>query len=165
MKKFLLALLAVAALAIVAVVIVENTPERRMDRRYDKLLRTYDEPEKLFQRVVDDGDLLGFVLVNAYYRTYRKQHWEQFHDFWDQFEAALCDCETAPLPSARRQLSWEYPVLFSRDLKLVFSGHRVVFLYHPEDCSLTRVSRDIEKTWGPYILRKTKEFREARVNR
>ena len=34
-------MLAVAAVAVVSVVVVENTPERRMDRRYDKLLRTY----------------------------------------------------------------------------------------------------------------------------
>ncbi len=66
MKKPLLALLAVAAVSVVAVVIVENTPERRMDRRIDKLLRTYDEPEQFFKRVVDDRDLLGFVLVGSF---------------------------------------------------------------------------------------------------
>ena len=66
MKKLLLALLAVAAVAVVVVVIVENTPERRMDRWLDKLVRTYDDPKQLYQRVVDDRDLLGFVLVSAF---------------------------------------------------------------------------------------------------
>ena len=175
MKKPLLALLAVAAVAIVAVVIVENTPERRMDRRYDKLLRSHeDDPKQLYQKVVDDRDLLGFALVNSFleckgldrfcscdatttselpisffdhkedcdYRTYLKQHWELFHDFWAQIGAEFCDCT------------------------FFYSGHREVFFSrHPEDCNFARAWQDVWTTWGPYILRKTKEYREAWVNR
>ncbi len=67
MKKLLLALLAVAAVGLVAVVIVENTPERRMDRKLARLLRLYeDDPKQLYQRVVDDKDLLGFALVHSF---------------------------------------------------------------------------------------------------
>ena len=168
MKKPLLALLAVVAVAVVAVVIFENMPERRLDRRYDRLLRLYDDPEKLFQRVVDDRDLLGFALVESFllykgfdrcscgartasefyemffdhkgdcgYTTYRTQQGELSHDFWAQFEPALCDCGAAS------------------------SG----VLLHPADCSFGRALGDIDKTWGPYIRRKTNEFREAWLNR
>ena len=67
MRNVLLSLLAVAAVAVVVVAVVENTPERRMDRRYDRLLRLYkDDPEQLYQRVFDDRDLLGFFLVRQF---------------------------------------------------------------------------------------------------
>ena len=181
MKKLLLAVLAVAAVAVVAIlVVVVNTRERRMDRKLDKLLRSYeDDPKQLRERLVDDRDLLGFVLVDSlakyngpgrcvcYARTstglvykddcpstpYRKQHQQLFHDYWAQIGAELCDCETAPAPLLR------YPIIEEG------AGAYRVFSDHPEDCSWERASRDIEKKWAPYILRKTKEFREARRNR
>ena len=175
MKKLLLALLAVAALAVVAVIVImENTPERRMDRRYHRLLRAYDNPEKLFQRVVDDRDLLGFFLVWSFlrykgldrcgcgaraasefpgwfrhhkedcdYRSYYKQHEEMLYDFATQIEAELCDCGTPP----------------PRHFIMVLNQK------HPENCNLTRAWQDIQTTWEPYLLRKTKEIREAWLNR
>ena len=161
MKKLLLALLAVALLAVLAVAVVEIMPERRMDRRYDRLLRTYDDPKQLYQRVVDDKDLLGLVLVELFmmyneldrcscgaraassfsvrhqddcdFMTYWKQCKELFDDFNAQIEAALCDCGRAPR--------------------------------HPADCNSQRASRDMWTTWGPYIMRKEKEFYEAQLNR
>ena len=176
MKKPLLAVLAVAAVAVVAIfVVVENTPERRMDRRIDKLLRTYDDPKQLYQRVVDDRDLLGFFLVELFleskgldhcscprtasrirgssrahkedcdYTTYLTQHHELFDDFWSQIAAELCDCGIAPS-------------LFSITEEGDFTGHR-------PDCNLTRDWQDIHKTRGPYMLRKRKEFREEQLNR
>ena len=167
-----------------------------MDRRYDKLLRSYGDPEKLFQRLVDDKDLLGFVLAIEFlkyngvercscdvrsssefsvlflghaedcdYTTYLKQHLKLLDDFTTRFVAELCDCgiwvsilgrrrtKTALSPS-EVQISWEYPVLFS--------GHHGF----SRDCNLTRAWRDMRKTWGPYILRKEKEFlHEAQLNR
>ena len=132
-----------------------------MDRRYDKLLRSYDDPKQLYQRLADDKDLLGFVLVNAFlkykglercdcdpdkddchhYPAYRKQHQELRVDFWAQFTAEFCDCGTAPASAVLPPL-------------------------HLDDCNLRRAWRDMQKTWGPYILRKNKEFlHEARLNR
>ena len=187
MKKPLLAVLAVAALAVVAVVVImENTPERRMDRRYDKLLRSYeDEPKQFCQRVVDDRDLLGFVLVIAFltyngldrcscgaraasgfpasffdyhkedcdYKAYQKQHGELFADVSAQIEAEFCDCGSNPRMSS----------FFVRSQQGEFFWE-VGFL-HPEHCNFARASRDIRKTWGPYIRRKDTEFHEAWLNR
>ena len=167
MKKPLLAVLALAAVALVAVAIFENMPERRMDRRYDKLLRTYGDPKQLYQRVFDDRDLVGFVLVTEFlaysglercdcdartlsgspdvnahkgscgYTHYVEQHDELVNDFSTQFKAALCDCGGDP--------KWDFS--------------------HSEDCNLERASGDMQKTWGPYILRKKKEFHAAWLNR
>lgn len=102
MKKPLLALLAVAAVAVVAgVVIMENTPERRMDRKLDRLLRSYeDDPKKLCKRLADDRDLLGFFLVDSFAR-YKglgryAQHQQVFDHFWPQIEAEFCSCGRAP---------------------------------------------------------------------
>ena len=182
-------MLAVAAVAVVAVVIFENMPEWRMDRRYDRLLRSYDDPEKLFQRVVDDRDLLGFFLVNSFLSyngprcscgagaasgfsalvlpnphkddcestAYWIQHLELLDGFWSQIVAELCDCETAALRSVR------IPMIETN--ATVSSGDRVVFSGHSADCNFTRASQDIQKTWGPYIGRKTKKFLEAWLNR
>ena len=180
MKKPLLAVLALAAVALVAVVIFENMPERRMDRRLDRLLRLYEaEPKQFCQRVVDDRDLLGFSLVNSFLAcrglercscrarassafpfvgheqgcdstAYLKQRVELLDGCSTQFEAEFCDCGRAPTPLL---------------LYTTTEEGAVVFYGHPEDCNLMRASRDMKKTWGPYILRKTKEFREAWLNR
>ena len=168
MRKFLLAVLAVAALALVAVatiVVIENPPERRMDRRYDKLLRTYDDPKQLYQRLVDDRDLLGFALVHTFlkykgfdhcsctnttsaedwhnedcdYPTYQKQCRELYAGFRTQIVAAFCDC--------------------GGPATLSISAH-------PEDCNFARARQDMYTTWGPYIRRKNKELlRKAWLNR
>ena len=53
-----------------------------------------------------------------------------------------------------------------RDLEIAYSGYRdVVFSRHRADCNVSRAWQDIQKTWGPYILRKKKEFHEAWLNR
>ena len=49
------------------------------------------------------------------------------------------------------------------DVIELIDAHR--FSRHPEDCNWERAWRDIDKTWGPYALRKKKEFREAWLNR
>ena len=113
-----------------------------MDRRYDKLFRSHeDDPEQLYQRVVDDRDLLGFEIV-CWFLMYNNEQYQQLFDhFRRQIEAELCDC--------------------GRALDL----HYFVASLHPEDCNFARAWQDMQKTWGSYLVRKKKEFREARRNR
>lgn len=158
MRNVLLSLLAVAAVSVVAVVIVENTPERRMDRKLEKLLRTYDDdPKQIFQRVIDDRDLLGFVLVHSFL-------------VFKGLDRCSCDART----------SSDHPgSLYHHEEDCDFRSYLKPYqeLYadfwdqigadfcdcgrapdHREDCNYMRASRDMQKTWGPYIMRKTKEF-------
>ncbi len=106
-------------------------------------------------------------MQQRHFTTYLTQHYELFDGFLVQIEAELCDCRRAPFPLLIPIIEKEEGYyVFSRHVGVVFSGHvKVVFNGHPEDCNLSQTSRDIEKTWGSYIRRKTKEFREAQLNR
>ena len=152
MKKPLLALLAVAAVAVVAVVVVviiENTPERRMDRRFDKLLRTYDDPKQLYQRLVDDRDLLGLLVFSALRCGCGRQLCEVasllygWGESMNQLAKEICDCRAN-----------ERVAIWNPKNRSVWGGH------HSERCEYWQTFEGVEKRWGPYMERKRKEIRE-----
>ena len=123
-----------------------------------------DDPEQLLQRVVDDKDLLGFALVTPFL-------------VYKGLERCSCDRRNSSVPPDvfPHKEDCDYPAYLRQRHELFhgFSAQIVAELCdcgrtpasHLEDCNYTRASQDMKKTWGPYILRKTREFREARVNR
>ena len=154
MKKPLLALLAVAAVAVVAVVamaVVENRPELRTDRRIDKLLRTYDDPEQLFKRLVDDRDLVGLIVFSALNCRCspavcddRRRLAAGWFGSMFRFAIEVCDCGTYPL----------------RDLPDLHSPGYSWDLGHEESCKFRHAWRNVQQSWGSYIKRKKEEIRE-----
>ena len=148
MKKPLLAVLAVAAVAVVAGVIVENTPERRMDRRIDRLLRTYEEPKQLFKRLVDDRDLLGLFVFSALWCGYgMKEHGSLWHESMDRLAEEICDSDC----------NWSNRTI----------GGPVSLGRFPrrERCKYRQAREKVWKRWGPYMERKGKEICEKAKSR
>ena len=162
MKKLLLAVLAVAAVAIVAVAVVvvvnDNTPERRMDRRIDKLLRTYDDPKQLFQRAVDDRDPVGSLVRLFLVRAFLLGLGHCSCEPTGRGHKEDCELEVYAKKLSRMESRFAMPYCDCGVLKRLFSNSRLICGVHPDSCPYERAMHNIREHWDPYLERKTREL-------